>query len=386
MGQREQLADPYPDDERSEADAVSHRAESSGSLPDKSGSPSDETVLDWLKEGSDSQASAREPVSQNSDGDSLHVGPPSSATSIEDSEAPLTRRRPRRIAIPLLLFLLTCVSTFLVGATLWAPIFYFLPPENDHIALRRMLITHWQDGLVYMAAVIGILLAHEMGHFVATLRHRIAASWPFFLPLPISPIGTLGAVIGMDGLRANRKQIFDIGIAGPLAGLLVCIPILWAGIWQLDLTDNRFGMYQFDMPLIVRWMVEIAGTPGYAPRSTIWQGQLNPLLMAGWVGLLVTGLNMMPVSQLDGGHVIYTLFGRSSRWIGRVFMLAVIGYVVISGKIELTLMIGLILLIGTDHPPTSDDSVRLGWLRMTIGYLSLLIPVLCFPPRLIIIM
>jgi membrane-associated protease RseP (regulator of RpoE activity) len=166
--------------------------------------------------------------------------------------------------------------------------------------------------------------------------------------------------------------------------LFVAIPILWLGVTQLDLTTNQRGMYQLDMPLIIRWMAWVADSPGLSSGATIWQGQLNSLLMAGWVGLLVTGLNMLPVSQLDGGHVIYALFGRSSRWIARLFMLSVISYVVYSHKLELTLMIGLILLIGTDHPPTSDDSVKLGWYRTILAYASLAIPVLCIPPRLVI--
>ena len=106
--------------------------------------------------------------------------------------------------------------------------------------------------------------------------------------------------------------------------------------------------------------------------------------MAGWVGLTVTGLNMFPVSQLDGGHVIYTLFGRKSHWIARAFILFAISYMVISSNFGMILMIGLILFIGTDHPPTRDDTVPLGWFRTGLGWVSLAIPVLCFPPRLII--
>ena len=251
--------------------------------------------------------------------------------------------------------------------------------------LRRMILSHWQDGLIYMAAVLAILMTHEMGHFVATVRHRIAASLPFFIPLPITPIGTLGAVIGMDGLRANRKQIFDIGLAGPIAGLVVAIPILWAGIAQLDLTHSRYGMYRLDMPLIMRWMATASQVPGYNSNPTIWQAQLNPLLMAGWVGLIVTGWNMFPVSQLDGGHVIYSLFGKRSRWIARLFILTVVGFMLVYQNIQPLLMVGLILLIGVDHPPTSDDTVPMGPFRIILGCLSLLIPILCFPPRLMIV-
>lgn len=299
---------------------------------------------------------------------------------VANDVTPSPPRRRRRVVLPLTLFLLTCCSTFLVGATLWSP-WLFTPGSDGLIPLRRMLLFHWQDGLIYMGAVLAILFAHEMGHFLATLWHRIPASLPYFIPLPVSPIGTLGAVIGMDGRRANRKQIFDIGIAGPLAGLVVAIPILWFGVAQLEPDQRMSGMYQLDMPLVVRSLTALAGKSNQLGESVIWQDQLNPLLMAGWVGLLVTGLNMLPVSQLDGGHVIYSLFGKASHWIARIFLIAAIGYVVVYTNIGMMIMIGLILLIGTDHPPTSDDTVKLGWFRRGLGYASLLIPLVCFPLR-----
>ncbi|MGE0758226.1 MAG: site-2 protease family protein [Pirellulaceae bacterium] len=336
----------------------------------------DEAVLSWL-DHDDSVAPANRPTNAPSiddwDGIDVYESPP-----------PPRRQGRRRVVLPIVLFGLTCVSTFFVGMTCWAPEYYLFVQSDPGMALRRMCISHWDDGLLYMGAVLAILLCHEMGHFVFTVRHHIRASFPYFLPLPITPIGTLGAVIGMDGLRADRKQIFDIGIAGPLAGLLVAVPVLWLGVARLDLTENQFGVYQLDMPLIVRAMAWIAGTPGLQQGAAIWQGQLNPWLMAGWVGLLVTGLNMLPVSQLDGGHVIYALFGRSSRWIARAFMVTVIAYVIVWGKVELTLMIGLILLIGTDHPPTSNDAVELTWFRKALAYGSLAIPLLCIPPRFLI--
>ena len=359
-----------------------------GENGDNSAHVSDDTVMRWLKEPDQLSGRAGGSFSQSHDGDVVQVSMQPVSPADEPSTPFVRRRYRRRFGWPLVLFLLTCVSTFFVGATLWCPLEYFLQPfspeADGFITLRRMLISHWQDGLIYMAAVLVILLAHEMGHFVATVRHRIAASLPFFLPLPITPIGTLGAVIGMDGLRANRKQIFDIGLAGPIAGLVVAIPILWAGVSQLDMSQDRFGMYQLDMPLIVRWMAAAANIAGYDSDSAIWQGQLNPLLMAGWVGLIVTGLNMLPVSQLDGGHVIYSLFGKQSRWIARLFMVSVVSYMVLYSNYQPLLMIGLILLIGIDHPPTSDDTVHMGKTRLVLGYLSLLIPILCIPPRLMI--
>ena len=294
---------------------------------------------------------------------------------------PLPPLRRRRI-LPLMLFLLTCVSTFFAGACTWVPLDYLFQPDPIPLMpLRRVLISHWDDGLIYMACVLAILLTHEMGHFIATIRHKIPASYPYFLPLPISPVGTLGAVIGMDGMRANRKQMFDIGIAGPLAGLVVAIPILYIGVTQLDFTETPYGRFKLASPLAVQLLLDVLRPEGYVPGQVVWHGQLNAFFMAGWVGLLITGLNMMPVSQLDGGHVTYTLFGRKAHWIARGFMLLAVAWIFYSGTLQFGIMILLIMLVGTDHPPTSNDNMPLGWFRTVLGILSLAIPVFCFAPR-----
>lgn len=296
---------------------------------------------------------------------------------------PRTRVFKRRRLLPLLLFLATGLSTFFVGACRWTPTAYIgaLFFDSEAMRLRRVLYSHWDDGLIYMACVLGILLTHEMGHFIATLWHRIPASYPYCLPLPITPFGTLGAVIGMDGLRANRRQMFDIGIAGPLAGLVVAVPILLVGVARLDFTGPEYGFYKLDNPLFVRLVLDSLQPPGYVAGSPVWSGQLNPYFMAGWVGFFVTGLNMMPVSQLDGGHVTYTLFGKRAHWIARAFMLAALVWVFTGGPKGFLLMIFLILFVGTDHPPTSNDRMPLGWFRTTLGCVSLAIPVVCFAPQ-----
>lgn len=244
---------------------------------------------------------------------------------------------------------------------------------------RRTLYVHWQDGLIYMGCLLGILLAHEMGHFLATVRYRIPASLPFFLPIPITPIGTLGAVIGMDGRRADRKEMYDIGIAGPLAGLVIAIPIMWIGVAGLDLTTEGGGGLAFDCPLLAQGMLRAVEPPGWEPGKLVWLNQLNPYFMAGWVGLLITGLNMLPISQLDGGHVIYTLFGKAAHWVARIFLLMAIAYMVLADVYMWSLMVLIVMFIGADHPPTRDDTVPLGWFRRLLGYTSLSIPLLCFP-------
>ena len=314
-----------------------------------------------------------EPATASSPSDSV------TTTSAGAGGPPVGRIRKRRVWLPVILFVLTCVSTFWAGASWWVPANYLFGPDAG-IEVRRTLLVHWADGLIYMACVLAILITHEMGHFLATLRYRIPATLPYCVPLPISPIGTLGAVIAMDGTRADRKQMFDIGLAGPIAGLVVAVPIMWIGILQLDLTQDQYGGFSLQCPLAVHWALQYLAPPGYNGGTAIANSQLNPYFMAGWVGLLITGLNMLPVSQLDGGHVIYTLFGKWAHWIARGFMVLAIAYVVYMGAYVWTIMILLVLLIGTDHPPTRDDNVRLGWFRTALGLASLAIPVLCFSP------
>ncbi len=321
------------------------------------------------------------------DSDANEDAPHSGTALLEDPEerpvepAPtphnVRRVRPRRKRLPAILFALTCVSTFLAGATGWLPLEYLVAP--DATGFRQAILRNWQEGLIYMGCLLAILLTHEMGHFVATLCYRIPASLPFFLPFPISPVGTMGAVIAMDGTKANRKEMFDIGLAGPLAGLIVAVPILWIGIQQIDWTAPQHGPFTLDAPLAVRLALEHTHPAGYQSGADIWYSQLNPYFMAGWVGLLITGLNMLPVSQLDGGHVIYTLFGKRSYWIARGFMVLVIAYVIYAKAAMWTPMVLLVLLIGVVHPPTRDDTVRLGWFRTALGLVSLSIPLLCFP-------
>jgi Zn-dependent protease len=315
---------------------------------------------------------------------------------LSEPEAPPTPPRRRRVRLPLILFLLTCLSTFLAGATAYMPSVYFLraagftpnfmPAWPSAMPLRRMLYTHWDEGLLYMACVLAILLTHEMGHFVMTLVYRVRASLPFFIPLPISPIGTMGAVIAMDGRSANRRQIFDIGLAGPIAGLVVALPVMWVGVQKLDLMPAPSEL-SLQAPLVMRLAIDYVHPGQYDSAVGFPLGRANAWLMAGWVGLLVTGLNMLPVSQLDGGHVTYALFGRGAHWVARGFMalaFAYMGIMVIVFRTQPTwvLMAILVLFLGTDHPPTSDDSVRLGWFRTALGYASLLIPVFCFVPNL----
>ena len=312
----------------------------------------------------------------------LADAPPSAAEEGKPPAAPPRYGR-RRVRLPVILFLLTAFSTWLAGSTGFMWNCYFEAQDlGSLLPVRRAIIANWDSGLVYMACVMGFLLAHEMGHFVYTVIYRVPASLPFFLPLP-TITGTAGAVIAMDGRVANRPQIFDIGIAGPLAGLVVIVPIVWIGILQLDFSMPRSGGWAMYVPLAARWAIEYVH-PGKLPADgLIFYSQANPWFVAGWFGLLMTALNMFPVGQLDGGHITYTLWGRGAHWFARGLMVLVFAFIVYTGDFKGILMAVLVMLIGTDHPPTSDDRAPLGWFRTLLGHASLAIPVLCFPPHIL---
>ena len=268
------------------------------------------------------------------------------------------------------LYILTLLTTFLAGAVGWQPVI-----AGVDAGLVEEVVVNWPRGLVYMAAVMAVLTAHEAGHFIAARIHGIPATLPFFIPVPVLLTGTLGAVIGMEGSRADRRQLFDIAIAGPLAGLVVTIPLLAAGM----LTGTAAATSPFALPPLARWMLAAVRpdlSPG--PAGTIAP---NALFMAGWVGLLITGLNMIPVSQLDGGHVSAAVFGRRGNWLARGVLLAAIAAIVGFGMLNWVVMIVLVAFLGVDHPPIRDDGRPLGPLRTALGLAALLIPLITFMPE-----
>ena len=254
--------------------------------------------------------------------------------------------RGRRWRLPLFLFLATCLSTIYVG------------------------------GYVYGAAVMTILACHEAGHFIQTRRYRVPASLPFFLPLPVGPIGTLGAVIAMDARISDRRALFDIGISGPLAGLVPTLICCVVGLQLSAVAPWRPGPIEFGEPLLFKalgWM-----TFGPIPEgSTIY---LHPIAMAGWVGLLITALNLMPIGQLDGGHILYGLLRSRAHIVASLMLMLGMAAVLVGGLTGWSLMIFLLILMGPKHPPTANDNVRLGPVRIALGWLTLAFVPLGFTP------
>ncbi len=278
---------------------------------------------------------------------------------------------------PLICLAACGVSTWFVGAVHWRPTEYI----GNWGTLWPVLAAHWPKGLLYMTAIMGILGMHELGHFWATRRHGISASYPYFLPLPIVPFGTLGAVIGLAEQQANRRQLLDVAVAGPLAGLIIAIPVAWIGLADLpppQPTPSRGFVLQ--PPWLLQWMLqwrhpEWAGQPGFPLEI------LNPWLMAAWVGLWITGLNLLPIGQLDGGHVAYALLGRKAHWLARTLLLAAIAYILVAERYEWVLMTALLCLLGVDHPPTAQDELPLDRKRCLLGWIVAGLPILCFTPQ-----
>jgi len=235
----------------------------------------------------------------------------------------------------------------------------------------------------YAFAIMGILSAHEMGHYLACCRYGIPATLPFFIPFPFSLFGTLGAVIRMRGPIYSRRALFDIAAAGPLAGLAVALPVLVVGLQQstviTGVSESGGGIYLGE-PLIMRWLIaEIFGSR--APGEDIL---LHPIAYAGWAGLFVTALNLIPAGQLDGGHVIHAMLGSVSRWSRHLF---VVGLVVLAGATGFwgwAILATLIALFGP-HPPTREDGRPLEPGRFVVGLFLLAVFVVSFTPVPIVI-
>jgi membrane-associated protease RseP (regulator of RpoE activity) len=232
-------------------------------------------------------------------------------------------------------------------------------------------------GLRLAFGLLSILLAHEMGHYLACRYYGVDATLPFFLPLPLmSPVGTLGAFIRIRAPIPHRRALFDIGVAGPLAGFAVCLPVLWLGLHEarvIPLDPDAGGIFLGE-PLLFQWIARVIHGP-VAEGMTL---TLGPLGLAAWFGLLVTALNLMPVGQLDGGHVTYGLLVRRAHQISRVAWWVCVALVYFGPNWILWAI--LLRVLGRRHPPTLNDALAPGKGRELIGLLSLAIFVVCFVP------
>ncbi len=290
---------------------------------------------------------------------------------------PETSTSAARLALHIFLFGLTLVTTTIVGVVLTQCFEANRPLDLDRyvsvfsaLQARPLLLA---DGLAFSLTLMTILLAHEMGHYFACLYYRIDASLPYFLPAP-TPIGTLGAFIRIRSPIYTRRALFDVGVAGPLAGFVVLVPALVIGMLNSKVVPGiaEHGDMVFGVPMLQRameWLV-FRGVPS----ADIY---LHPVARAAWVGILATALNLLPIGQLDGGHILYAFTGRWHKLLSRLFVVALLPLAYFSRSWSWLIWAVLLFFFALRHPAICDVS-ELGAKRVVLGVTALAIFLLTF--------
>jgi membrane-associated protease RseP (regulator of RpoE activity) len=324
------------------------------------------------------------PAANGDELESIAIG---DAIELDDSAPPRSWQTGRRsVALSICLFMITFLSTTCVGS---------LNSGGEH--------PHLANGLSFAIPLMAILLAHELGHYIAARIHGVPASPPFFIPFPLPPLGTMGAIILMRGRIARRDALLDIGAAGPLAGMVVALPVLIYGIATSPLEATIPGMaYEMEgrslLYSALLWWLK-------GPIPAGHDIMLSPTAFAGWAGLMVTMINLIPAAQLDGGHVAYALFGerqeRYSRWLRNALLPMAAGVSLAYGIPALLAgehgealrdafapgfpwllwWVVLRVIVGRskrEHPPTDDDV--LSPRRRAIAWATLILFALLFMP------
>jgi len=328
-------------------------------------------------------------------------------------QSPPVPERSSRWIINVLLFLVTFFSMMLMGVD--------IPPEalsGDESSTIRILFQNIFTGWPFAVSMMGILFAHEMGHYVMCRYYKVPATLPFFIPAPlISPLGTLGAFIAMRGIPKNKRVLFDVGVAGPLAGVVIAIPVLFLGLslshlgeigpaapGTSGLLEGNSIFYLFSKYIMFgRLLPEPASMNSLSPmlywilyfltgQPIPFNGldvQLDPVALAGWAGLLVTALNLVPVGTLDGGHVAYGLFGEKAR---RIFPVAIGALLALSflpslltlsfGAFNFSWLLWVFILfwLGNVRTQPLDDITPLDGKRRALGFFMLVLFILLFTP------
>jgi membrane-associated protease RseP (regulator of RpoE activity) len=274
------------------------------------------------------------------------------------------------------------------------------------------------SGWPFALSMMGILFAHEMGHYIMCRYYKVPATLPYFIPAPfISPLGTLGAFIAMRGLPKNKRVLFDVGVAGPLAGLIIAIPVLFIGLsishldtieppppGMMSMLEGNSLFYLFSKYVVFGKLLPQPESMNGLPPVLYWlryfftaqpipfnglDVQIHNVALAGWAGLLVTALNLLPVGTLDGGHVAYGLFGEKAR---RIFPIAIGALIALSvlpslltlslGAVNLSWLLWVFILfwLGNVRTQPLDDITPLDGKRRTLGFVMLVIFVLLFTP------
>lgn len=289
------------------------------------------------------------------------------------------RLRPRfqgRTWLHVLLFLITLCTTTLVGGLHYLSFIRDFERASVSLGLGAFLV----HGFWYSGTLLAILGAHEMGHYVFCRKHNVDASLPYFLPAPIPLTGTLGAVIRIREPFPSRTVLFDIGIAGPIAGFVVLVPALFIGLRMSTVVPNPTEGLGLTLgePLLFQWASRLV-------FGTLQQGytiNIHPMVFAAWFGMLATALNLLPFGQLDGGHVTYSTLGHASTPISIATVTFAIAMTFISRSwLFMTVMMFVMLfLFGPRHPRVLDEHEPLGPGRRALAVFGLAMLVLCFTP------
>jgi Zn-dependent protease len=303
--------------------------------------------------------------------------------------------------INLVLFLLTLLSMIFGYSFFYGELSLVL----DGALTPTLLLDSLKSGIIFAISMLAILLAHEFGHYFAARYHRTNVTLPYFIPLPLSPLGTMGAFIRLKQPPKNKRTLLDIGLAGPLAGLVVAIPVLLLGLYlsEVQVIDvppgfavtmegnsilyllSKFAVFGKVLPTpesynglhpLVYWVrYFFTGQPFPIGGLDVI---IHPVAWAGWAGLLVTALNLIPAGQLDGGHVIYVLLGRSARYLLPFILvgLFLLGFVWYGWWI----WAGLIFLLGRVYAEPLDQITELDPNRRRLAILGLVIFIFVFTP------
>jgi len=309
--------------------------------------------------------------------DPARLDPPLSTTPADQFH--VWEPRPKfqdRVWLHVLLLLLTIGSTTFVGVD------RYLAFLSDYSPLRQLpmpIVPLFIRGFWYSATALAILGCHELGHYFACRYYDVDASLPFFLPVP-TLFGTLGAFIKIKEPIPTKRMLFDIGIAGPIAGFLVAVPTLFLGIAMSHVVRVPPNFVGFEMgePL----MFKLASTLIWGTIPDGYSLNMHPMAFAAWFGLLVTALNLFPVGQLDGGHISYAVLGRKSTYVTVVTICAAIVLAFFSSSLVTwtILMVIMLILFGPRHPRVFDEDLPLDRTRLILALFALVMFAVCFTP------
>ena len=272
----------------------------------------------------------------------------------------------------IILFLLTFVTTTLAGAPL--QLLWAVGPRGLQFLNWQMLI----DGLWYSIPVLIILSAHEFGHYLACRYYRVDATLPYFLPSPLPIVGTFGAVIRIREAFPSKRALFDIGVAGPIAGFVALIPFLLVGMKWSNVGPVSQGALYFGEPLLWKFLERVYF--GVLPSGV--DVFLHPMAMAAWWGTFATAMNLLPFGQLDGGHIAYAAIGRRATPLSAatVAVVVLLAFNSTNWILMALIMVGVSLAFGLGHPRVIDEDVPLDPRRRWVTALAIVIFVICFMP------